>query len=36
MAGKRTIEIDVGALRMRDENARRSVESGLRSQMSAQ
>lgn len=35
MNEKRTIEIDVGALRVRDQNARRSLESGLRSQMSA-
>ena len=33
---KKTIEIDVSAMRIRDENARRSVESGLRSQISAQ
>ena len=35
MADKKTIEIDVGAMRMRDEGNRRSLDSAIKSQMSA-
>ena len=33
MADKKTIEIDVGAMRMRDEGNRRSLDSAIKSQM---
>lgn len=36
MEDKRTIEIDVGTLRVRNDNVRRSLDSGLQSQMSIQ
>ena len=35
MADKKTIEIDVGAMRMRDQGNRRSLDSAIKSQMSA-
>jgi hypothetical protein len=35
MADKKTIEIDVGAMRMRDESNRRSLDSAIKSQMTA-
>ena len=36
MADKKTIEIDVGAMRVRDDNNRRSMDSAIRSQIPGQ